>query len=294
MINTVRIVFFSGTGCTALSADTLKRSLEKRAISVVLEELRGPRTQAAEVDADMLVLMFPVHAFDAPLPIYEYLDYLRQSDKQKVALVSVSGGGEVVTNRASRFKIARLLEQKGYEPVYESTIVMPCNTIICTPEPVAAALLEKLPFKCEQIAADLAQGTLLRTNPPLLDRLFSKMGNGLRGSWGCIRFGEKLQVSNACDSCGQCARDCPRNNIDMIDGIPRFRADCALCLRCIYGCPHDAISAGYGSVLVLKDGFSLESYKVGMPPPPSGADSMIRGVIWKGVRQYLRETTLER
>ena len=289
MISTVKIVFFSGTGCTALSADTLKRSLEKLAISVVLEELRGPRTHTAEVDADMFVLMFPIHAFDAPLPLYEYLDHLRQSDKQKVALVSVSGGGEVVTNRASRFGIIRLLKQKGYETVYESTIVMPCNTVIYTPEPVAAALLEKLPFKCEQIAADLAQGTLLRTNPPLLDRLFSKMGAVLRGSWGCMRFGERLQVSSACDSCGQCARDCPRNNIDMVDGIPHFRTDCALCLRCIYECQQNAISAGCGAVLVLKDGFSLESYKGGIPPPLGGVDSMMRGVIWKGVRQYLAE-----
>lgn len=287
MINAANIVFFSGTGCTARSAKALRNSLQKIGVPTFVEELRGRQDSTPQVNADMLIIMYPVYTFDAPLPIYEYVGRLKAVDKQSVALVPVSGGGDISPNRACRLGIRTELEQKGFTVVYESMIVMPCNVIVYTPDPVAVALLKKLPVKCDEIASDLARGISSRKDPPLVDRLFSKVGEWEKGYWGRIRFSEKIHVSDACISCGLCARSCPRRNIDMIDGTPRFRADCVMCLNCIYVCPSNALSAGYGSFLVLKNGFSLDSYEDESNINMDELTSLIKGALWKGVKQYL-------
>lgn len=291
MISTVKIVFFSGTGCTARSADALKDSLERLNVEVSVRELRGPQKNTPQINADLLVIMYPVYAFDAPLPIYEYVDLLGCSDGQSAAIVPVSGGGDITPNRACRLGIRKRLEQKGFAVVYESMIVMPCNVMVYTPESVAEALLHMLPSKCDEIAQDLIQGITRSSKIPFVDKLFSKIGDLERGYWGRIRFSEKLTVDDTCISCGLCARLCPRENIDIIDGIPCFRNDCVMCLHCIYGCPNNAISTGYGAFLVLKKGFSLESYDCERVHDHDKGefDDLLKGVLWKGVRQYLTD-----
>ena len=48
-------------------------------------------------------------------------------------------------------------------------------------------------------------------------------------------------VSDACVSCGKCAKRCPLNNIDMVDGKPVWKGNCTHCMACICGCPTEAI-----------------------------------------------------
>ncbi|MBS6212423.1 MAG: EFR1 family ferrodoxin [Proteus hauseri] len=48
-------------------------------------------------------------------------------------------------------------------------------------------------------------------------------------------------VSDACVSCGKCAKRCPLNNIDMAEGRPVWKGNCTHCMACICGCPTEAI-----------------------------------------------------
>ena len=251
--------------------------------------MRGPINSVPGIAEDMLILMYPLYTFNAPLPIYEYVEHLECTQEQKVAIVPVSGGGDTAPNRACRLGIRKELERKGLSVVYESMIVMPCNVIVYTPEPVAKALLEKLPSRCDKIAADISEGVTIRIDPPLTDKLFSKIGDWEKGYWGRIRFSEKLTVADTCISCGLCAETCPRQNIDMIEGFPQFRADCVMCLNCIYSCPKKAISAGYGAFLVLKNGFCLDEYSTLPVADEEDLTPLLKGALWKGVRKYLSE-----
>ena len=61
-------------------------------------------------------------------------------------------------------------------------VVMPSNWIVKTDDGLAIRLLEILPLKVEHIADDLQAGIVRRTRPKLLDRIFSRAGNGKRGS----------------------------------------------------------------------------------------------------------------
>ena len=46
-----------------------------------------------------------------------------------------------------------------------------------------------------------------------------------------------------CVSCGECARACPLQSLEMGDGFPRMKEDavCILCWTCADTCPEQAI-----------------------------------------------------
>ena len=287
IMNSLNIVFFSGTGCTALCAETLKRSLEELGATVSIDELREEGQWPLHISAEMLVIMFPVHSFDAPLPIFEYLEKLEPAKGIPAAILAVSGGGEVVSNRACNLATRRGLEKKGYPVVYEAMFVMPCNTMVATPRLAGTALLKKLPAKADEIARDIIAGIERRFDPPLIDRLCARLGKYERKYQYREKFSQRIQVGETCSSCGLCARSCPRDNIEMDGGTPCFKTNCAICLKCIYGCPRQALTAGYGSSLVLKGGFALSSFANEAYPNADEIEPLLKGFIWHGVRGYL-------
>ncbi len=61
------LIYFTGTGGTARVADAFERSFNKRSVAVQKTELKGEADPA--VFGDILVLLFPVYAFNAPKPI---------------------------------------------------------------------------------------------------------------------------------------------------------------------------------------------------------------------------------
>lgn len=46
-----------------------------------------------------------------------------------------------------------------------------------------------------------------------------------------------------CVSCGECAKACPLQSLEMADGFPRMKedAECILCSTCADTCPEQAI-----------------------------------------------------
>lgn len=55
---------------------------------------------------------------------------------------------------------------------------------------------------------------------------------------------EKFSVNDSCIGCGTCARLCPRGNIELVNGKPRFGTNCIGCLSCLQYCPKEAINMG--------------------------------------------------
>jgi len=307
MLSSATIVFFSGTGGTARCAYAIKQSLESLSVAVSLYELRKDNTSSPSLDADLLVMMYPVFMFDAPFPVYRFLAQLPLSNGKRVAIIPVSGGGEIFPNRACRYMVSKRLEQKGYEVIYEDMLMMPSNTIIPTGKNASIGLLKvlqatskalassqnaksnKLLSKCDEIAHNMATEARQRIYAPHVDRIFARLSGFEKGAVGLKGFGERIQASSACNSCGWCVRGCPQNNITLEEGAstPSFSSSCALCLKCIYGCPEHALSPGTGAFLVLKEGYSLDALEELGAPDRSRFNKELKGVAWKDIRRYL-------
>lgn len=289
-INKVKIAYFSGTGSTSRVADTLENELTGRGISVTKLEIRAGNLPFDNKE-DLLILLYSVHAFNAPGIVYEWIDSLTDDKDRPVsaAVISVSGGGEITPNTACRLSSIRKLEKKNYTVVYEKMVVMPSNWVVKTDDGLAIRLLEILPSKIERIADDLLAGIVRRTRPRFVDRIFSRVGEMEKA--GAKFFGQKIRVNQNCDGCGWCSKKCPADNISMSNNIPIFGKECFLCLRCIYGCPNKALTAGIFKFIILKDGYDLkdiEKRMKGIKPAP--VECLAKGYLWKGIREYLLES----
>lgn len=282
------LVYFTGTGGTARVADSFERSFQKRAISVSRTELR---CQENPVDSgELLVLLFPVYAFNAPKPIMEWINKIQPVISRPAVVVSVSGGGEVSPNTACREATIRQLEKKGYHVIYEKMMVMPSNFMIGYDQSLSAMLLHAAPVIVDQVVEELLAGKRHRTTAYGIDRIASRLG--YFEVYGGRIFGRRLKVNDKCIDCGWCEKQCPRDNIKIVNGRHFFGNDCVICMRCIYGCPQKAIEPGIGKFAVVPEGYNLSKVENRMDhltvyPKISQAT---RHFSLRGVRLYLIES----
>lgn len=287
-INSIHLAFFSGTGGTALVAETLENTLLLRNLKVLKTEINLSAT--FKTKADLLIILFPVYAFNAPKPVEEWLKQISVVHKSQAAVISVSGGGEISPNTACRVRIIKLLERKNYKVNYETMIVMPSNFVIGYDDIVSAMLIRAVPAKVLELTEDILSAKSFRKKPLVIDRIFSHLGLIERVFSGNM-FGKRLRTTMHCTGCSWCSKHCPTNNISMKDRKPVFHNKCVICMRCVYGCPSKAIVPGFGKFMVLKNGYNLKELNVRTSHiklfPP--VKSTTKGILLSGVRKYLEK-----
>lgn len=279
-VNKALVVYFSGTGGTARAADAVGVALAARGVSVSKQEIRHDNVIKSG-DEDLLVLLFAVHALNAPEPVYRWLESMADVRGIPAAVLSVSGGGEVFPNKACRVSSIKRLKKKGYDVVYEDMLVMPSNMNPPTPDSLAVRLLEVLPFKAENIADDLLAGVKKRSKPGLLNRIFSVLCEVEK--YGAHWFGKAMYADESCTGCGRCAKQCPSGNISIAGKAPVFKGKCVMCFRCVYGCPKQAIKAKLLKGFLSQQGFDINRFD----SLKAAQDDKVPNVVWKGVSKYL-------
>jgi ferredoxin/flavodoxin len=286
-ISNLKIAYFSGTGNTKKVAACFGEVFKSKSIDTAMLEI-GMVEDHRDMNEDMLVVLFPVHAFNAPEPVYEWVLKLDQVDHVKAVVISVSGGGEVTPNNACRLGCISRLQKKGYEVVYEKMIVMPSNIFVKTGDELALRLLEILPFKVEDMVKEVLEGRTHRTKPNMINRCVSVLGEFEKSGTGY--FGKRIRAGKDCDGCGWCEKNCPRKNITIKNNEPVFGGKCILCLKCIYGCPRKALKPGAFKFFVFKDGYNLSEMEKGVTADGRSklaTEDLARGYLWKGVREYI-------
>lgn len=206
--------------------------------------------------AEIIVVLFPVHAFDSPEPIYKWIKSLLQSNGLPVAIISVSAAGEYWINRACRTGSIKALTQKGYNVFYERMIIMPFNMLIATKESISIRLLQVLPSKAASTTSEILSMKNRRTYPSLISKILT-FACKVEKIWVKF-FGKELTARKSCTHCGQCAQNCPLGNINMRFGKPQFGWHCVACLRCIYACPTNAIYPRISRYMTVNGGYDLK------------------------------------
>lgn len=288
MINNVMLVYFSGTGGTERIVNAFENELLKRDC-IVSKVVLDYSKQASSDDpdsllksCDLVILLFPVHAFDAPLPIYHWIEKVNVANK-KIAVLSVSGGGEAWPNTGCRNNCCKALEEKGFDIIYEKMMVMPSNWVFNVNDHKSMWLIKVIPDKVSQILDSIFQGKIRRTHfkKGFLQKYITKLEKD-----NANKFAEDLKIDNNCFSCGSCAKCCPVNNIEIVDKKPVFKDKCVMCFRCIYACPSKAIKSN--NFMVLKSGYNLKDVETrmkGIQLPP--IEKCFKGIMWKAVKNYL-------
>lgn len=283
----IRIVYFSGTRGTARAARGIGTALEERGRTVEMAALDQSAANPDPVgDAELYILLYPVYAFGAPLPVHEWIAALPRGEGKSCAVISVSGGGEVWPNTASRVRCIRRLSRKGYNVFYERMLVMPSNIFTATEKPLARELLRVLPLKAAHIADEILSGVRRRSKPPASYPLIALIA--MMERLGAPFFGRLLRAGRDCNGCGWCAGHCPRGNIAMSGDRPVFGWRCVICMRCVYGCPRRAIHPSLMGFAPLKEGFSLKKLEASLGETDLLDPQDIRaGALFGGLKDYI-------
>jgi ferredoxin/flavodoxin len=260
----VAMFYFSGTGNTEVIADLLSREFERSGCRVkttfINKALIETLTQQGRFDSDgydLVGIGYPVHAFNAPRIVLDFIDHLPVAQGQPTFVFK--DPGDPMGNGGSTHIVRRKLRRRGYDVFHEALFVMPSNVLVRYDNRLVKQLYNKAVEMARATAAAVLSGQRnLQRNGPLL-RAFT-WGFSTAESWGARFFGKHIRVSEACTLCGTCARECPMGNISIVDGggtaaaRVRFGWNCVLCMHCVYRCPVGAISPRGFMFLVLDDG----------------------------------------
>ncbi len=292
-VNSVRLLYFSGTGGTKRIADVFEKELKSRGLDVLIKNLGESLQEQKDTPADqgnrvmdLNILLYPVYAFDAPRPVYEWIESVTgQEAGEKIAVLSVSGGGEMWPNTGCRSDCCKALEDRGFRIVYDRMLCMPTNVLIEYSDHLAMRLINVIPERVSRIVDQLLAGKVHRTRfgKGFVSRRVSELERE-----NAYQFAQRFEIADECTGCGWCELNCPTRNIELPETAskPRFKDRCVICMRCIYGCPAGAIRVR--GKFVLKNGYDLDAVEQRMKDVKlEPVEKCCKGLLYKGVKNYL-------
>ncbi|HEX3037704.1 MAG TPA: EFR1 family ferrodoxin [Oscillospiraceae bacterium] len=286
-IKTVTLAYFSGTGCTQAVVDCFENQLIKRKLQVKKLNIAVDDSYIAAT-TDLLIILSPVYAFRLASIIENWTRNLPEAKGTYAAIISVSGGGEISPNTACRMKCKHFLKRKKYNLIYEKMLVMPSNFAIQAKQQLNLDLINILPQKVNKIIGDIMSGKKNILHPKLRDRIFAFWGNAEH--FGAGLFALSIHASNTCNQCGLCVKNCPKKNIRMKNGRPKFGSHCLWCMKCIYSCPRKALRTRIFKFAVLKKGFNIKQMaKEASQKSCNQKHGYSNDILWQGVINYLKE-----
>jgi ferredoxin len=260
----IRIDYHTGTGGSKWVAELLAEKLKNSDVNIEINRIIRDNIEGIdELGVDYYILVFPIHSFNAPKPIYEWVEHL-SGNHCKTAVIAVSGGGDVLTNSASRQKTVKLLKKSSFNVIYEEMVQMPNNWMKAPSAKRCAHILSKLPNKMDKIAQDILSEKKEKRVIYWIDYLISALGELEKRA--THKFGSRIKVLDTCAGCGLCSKDCCSSNIKMesqtsadLSLKPKFGNRCDMCLGCIYNCPQKALQPTYGAFQIDKNGYDLQA-----------------------------------
>jgi len=258
----IRIDYYTGTGGSELVAELLADKLKNENCTVEVHRIYRDNIKKVEkLETDYYILIFPVHSFNAPKPIYEQVEHL-EGNHCKAAVISVSGGGHVVSNSACRRKTVKLLRKSNFSVEYEEMLRMPNNWMKAPKKEKYTRILSELPNKIDEISQTIISEKRKKKVVYWIDYLISALGELEKK--GTHKFGDGIKVLDTCTGCGLCSKNCCSSNIQMENqglsgehGKPKFGNQCDMCLGCVYNCPQKALQPTWGAYQVDKNGYDL-------------------------------------
>lgn len=249
------ILYFTGTGNSRYVAQRIAERMGDEA-HCINDKIREKDTRSMKGDGSLIVVA-PTYAWRLPRIVAEWLIKTLFPDTKEAWFVMNCGDGIGAAGRYNR----QLCAEKGW--IYKGTaqIVMPENYLAMfgTPEKDEAAhIVAAANPVIDRTAARIAAGEGLEEKPStLLDRMLS---GAVNDAFYPLFVKDKAFITGEkCTGCGACVRLCPRKNITLSGGRPRWGGNCTHCMACISYCPTQAIE--YGKKSAGKPRYHIEVVK---------------------------------
>lgn len=232
---------FSGTGNTRKVCEKIKETLEREGNKCSFNRIARGENAVEKIDGE-LVIGFPVHAFNAPVPAEEFVKELPDATDGRKTYLFATSGEPLKLNDCAFVKISRVLEEKGYDVCLTERFVMPYNIIFRHSDEMAARMWATAEKGAINAAYEMINGEKNLVKTSLTERAASGAFRIEHAAMSLI--GRSFAVTDGCVGCGACAKVCPQKNIVIKDGKPCFGKDCVGCMGCAFSCPTDSIRTG--------------------------------------------------
>lgn len=253
------ILYFSGTGNSALAAKLLSKSLaDDELLPLTSDMLLHPERHSVSPKGDRVIWVFPVYSWGIPPVVVNFMRNVNLTHAAVSAshyMLATCGDDIGYTDRLWR----REMRKRGMKACSAFALQMP-NTYVCmkgfdvdSPE-VVRKKLGDAPHAIEKIARAILSGG----EDILIRKTFSWFKTYIiyPGFKKYAMSAKPFHSTDACISCGRCAAFCPMSNIIISAGRPVWSDNCAMCLRCYHICAAHAVA--YGSQTASKGQYSEE------------------------------------
>jgi ferredoxin len=234
------LFYFTGTGnCLKVARDLAKELGDTNIVSI-------PSVINKEIDCtcDSIGVIYPVYMFGMPLIVSKFINKLNSAQNKYVFAIATYGGmaadslgqtAKELQARGLRLSAGFCVKMPGnYTPLYEAI-----------PLDIQKEMFEKEKERIKEIAAAVKEKKQSRIEKGsfLSNLIFS--GIIYNVSFSKIPFMDRgFWANDDCNSCGTCAKVCPVNNIELINGRPVWLHKCEQCFACLHWCPKEAVQYG--------------------------------------------------
>jgi ferredoxin/flavodoxin len=249
------IIYFSPTGNVLHLAKLLAEELKSPVENILPLEFTDPEQLE---NNEHLVLLYPVHGFNAPKIVKRFVKSLPHGLYEFVSLIAV-GCSTGWANGAVSSELRKLLRKKDYSIVVDQILAMPLTFIMNFPDDLNLRLIAESELKIADLSSSIIENKTSPNEVQLRSQIINFVGK-IEGAAAPL-FGLELHANNNCTSCGTCWNNCPAKNIqEKSNGKPGFGFNCTMCMRCIYNCPEKAISPRVSKFIPIKNGYTLSKY----------------------------------
>lgn len=206
-----------------------------------------------------LVLIYPVHGFNAPRTVKRFVKNLPSNIYDFVSMIGV-GCTTNWFNGAVSSDLRKLFTKKNYTIILDEILAMPLTFIMSFPDEIAYKLIDESEKRIEDISLSIIKRKKTIIDVKAKSHLLNFLGKGEQAA--ARLFGLELHANKDCNSCGTCWTNCPEKNIKCgKNGKPAFGFKCLMCMRCIYNCPQKAISPRFSKFIPISKGYSFKKFR---------------------------------
>lgn len=235
------IFYFSGTGNSKHVAEKIANSTNEQLVYINENTIRLNETYEIG-ENERVGFVFPVYWYSMPTIFEKFILSLKLSGYQNQYVYAIAtfgiAGGHVMN------KLKEILNQKQMQLKGIFGVKMVDNYVVGYN--VVSQEKQKDILTCAE--AEIHKIAVMVENRKDIE--YIKKGNiGFvtpitRWAYRRTNHTKKFSVTQNCNGCRQCEKNCPCNVIHMENNKPTWSGDCTFCLKCIHGCKQTAIQYG--------------------------------------------------
>ena len=246
------IIYFTGTNNTKFLVNKIKERLEQENLYFI--ETLNIDSTSIKIDLDnfdLIILSYPIYAFNPPVIFEKYIKNLKFKINQKV-IIAKQSGEPLFLNNSSSYRLIKKIKKDKAKLINEYHFLLPYNIHFRYEDNFIKELFNYDKKLLDILIYELKNNYSfkIKYNPLLALNSFifkiQRVGGIINSYFYRVDYSK-------CIMCLKCIKNCPMKNITFDQKSKKiiFHSHCLMCMRCSFNCPTNAIKIGF-----------LESWKV--------------------------------